>query len=259
MTAIQHAGILTGRELARWRRQPWQPVANLAFSIMLLLVFGLLLGGAIEVPGGDDYVGFLVPGMLTIVMMFGIQATMLGMAEDAKRGITDRFRSLPMRASAVAFGRCGADMVTAATELAVLVAGGLLLGWRIDAAWWQVALAVLLLLWLRFGIVWLGILLALTFRTEGATNAAMVLVWPIGFASNVFVAPETMPGWLRAISEWNPLSATATATRALLGNPTGVTVAWYEQASMWLAIGWPAVMVAVCLPLAARAYRRLGD
>lgn len=259
MTTLQHTFTLTKREFARWGRQPWQPVFNLAFSIMLLLMFALLFGGAISVPGSDDYIGFLVPGMLTVVMMFGIQNTMHAMWQDSKRGITDRFRSLPMRPSAVAFGRVGADLATAVVELAVLIGGGLLLGWRIGGGPLEALAGIALLLWLRFGVLWLGVVLALAFRTEGAVNAVMTLVWPIAFASNAFVAPETMPGWLRAIAEWNPLSTTATAVRTLFESPTGVTEAWYAQASMWLALGWPALMVVICVPLAGALYRRLGD
>ncbi|CAH0123184.1 MULTISPECIES: ABC transporter permease [unclassified Microbacterium] len=118
-------------------------------------------------------------------------------------------------------------------------------------------LALLLLLWLRYSLIWLGIFLGLTFRTEGASTAIQVLVWPIAFASNAFVAPETMPAWLQPVADWNPISATATATRELFGNATGITAAWQVDASMWLAIAWPLVITLVFLPLSARAYRRL--
>lgn len=260
MTAtLTHARVLTDRELAHWARQPWAPIFNLAFSLMLLAMFGLLFGGAIDVPGGDDYVGFLLPGLLAMVMMFGIQGTMLAMAEDAERGISDRFRSLPMRGAAVALGRSGADMLGSALELVVLVGGGLLLGWRLDASPLEALAGIALLLWLRFALIWLGIYLGLVFRGRGAVTAAQVLVWPVGFASNALVAPETMPAWLGAITEWNPISATATAVRQLFGNPTGITGGWLADAAIWLAIGWPALIIAVFLPLSARAYRRLGN
>lgn len=259
MTTLTHAAILTRRELAHWARQPLGPIFNLAFSLMLLAMFGLLFGGAIEVPGGDDYIGFLLPGLLAMVMMMGIQGTMMGMAEDAERGISDRFRSLPMHGSAVAMGRSGADMLSSALELVVLVGGGLLMGWRIDASPLATLAGVALLLWLRYSLVWLGIFLGLAIRGKTAVTAVQVLVWPIGFASNALVAPETMPAWLGTITEWNPISATATAVRQLFGNPTGITGGRHADAAIWLAIGWPALIIAVFLPLSARAYRRLGD
>ena len=103
---------------------------------------------------------------------------------------------MPISSAAVSLGRSGADMLTSALELAVLIIGGLLLGWRIESVALPAIAAIGLLLWLRFALLWVGIFLGLTLRAEGATMAVQVLVWPLGFASNVFVAPETMPAWL---------------------------------------------------------------
>ena len=147
---------------------------------------------------------------------------MTAMAEDAKRGITDRFRSLPISSASVALGRAIADLGSSALSLAVLMVGGLLIGWYPTTGPAEIALAVVLLLWLRFALLWLGIFLGLHFRGPGATTAVQVLVWPIGFLSTVFVSAETMPPWLGTIAEWNPVSATATAARQLFGNPTGI-------------------------------------
>ena len=105
--------------------------------------------------------------------------------------------------------------------------------------------------------LWIGIFVGLTFRGEGATMAVQVLVWPIGFLSTAIVSAETMPGWLGAIAAWNPLSATATATRQLFGNPTGITEGPLADHAVWLAVGWPLLIAAVFLPLSARAYRKL--
>ena len=115
---------------------------------------------------------------------------------------------------------------------------------------------MLLLLWLRFAFLWLGIFLGLIFRGPGATTAVQVLVWPIGFLSAAFVSTETMPAWLGAIAEFNPVSATATAARELFGNPTGVTSGILADHAV-LATVWPLVITLVFLPLSAFAYRRL--
>lgn len=257
MTTLTHAGVLTKRQLQQWARQPATPLFGLAFSIMLLLMFALLFGGAIHVPGGAEYLPFLLPGMLTLAMMFGVDTTMTAMTQDSKKGITDRFRSMPMSAAAVGLGRTGADLLTSLVELVVLIAGGLLLGWRFDAGPLGVLAAIGLLLWLRLGVLWLGVYLGLALRSDGAATFVQVLVWPIGFASAVFVAPQTMPAWLGAFAEWNPISATATAVRQLLGNPTGITDGWLADAAIPLAIAWPALLLVVFVPLASRAYRRL--
>ena len=208
-------------------------------------------------PGGGDYLPFLLPGMLALSMMFGVEATAVATANDSRRGITDRFRSMPIGSAAVSLGRVGADLVNSAVELSVLILGGLLVGWRITSDPASALLAVLLLLLLRFAMLWIGIFVGLTFRGEGATSAVQVLVWPIGFLSTAIVSAETMPAWLGAIAAWNPLSATATAARQLFGNPTGVTEGVLADGAVWLALGWPLLLTAIFVPLSARAYRKL--
>ena len=257
MSTLRAGWIITQRDLAHWVRQPWTPVFGVLFTIMLLLVFGFLFGGAITVPGGGDYITFLLPGMLALSMMFGVETTTTAMAADARKGITDRFRSMPIGSASVSLGRVGADMVNSAVELLVLIVGGFLIGWRISADPASVALAVFLLLFLRFAMLWIGIFLGLAFRGESATMAVQVLIWPIGFMSTAIVSSETMPGWLGAIAAWNPLSATASATRQLFGNPTGITGGPLLDGAVWLALGWPLVLLAVFVPLSARAYRKL--
>lgn len=256
-SAVRNGWILTQRELLHWVRQPALPIFGLLFSIMLLLMFAFLFGGAIDLPGGGDYVTFLLPGMFTLTMLFGLDGTLTAMATDAAKGITDRFRSMPIGSSAVALGRSGADMASSALNLAVLMIGGLLIGWRITSDLGSALVAVLLLLWLRFGLLWIGIFFGLIFRGPGATMAVQVLIWPIGFMSSIFVSPETMPGWLGTVAQWNPISATATATRQLFGNPTGLTPGWMADNALVLAVVWPLVITLVFLPLSARAYRRL--
>lgn len=257
MKTVREGLILTRRDLSHWRRQPWTPIFSLLFTIMLLLMFAFVFGGSIQLPRGGDYIQFLLPGMMTLAMMFGAESTMTTMANDSKKGITDRLRSMPISDASVSLGRVGADMVSSAVEIAILIIGGLLLGWRATNSPLAAIVAVLLLLWLRFAVLWVGIFLGLTVgRHEGATVLVQILVWPVGFLSNVFAAPELMPEWLGAIAAWNPISATATAVRELFGNPTGVTSGWLADASLLAAIAWPLAIAAVFLPLSARAYRR---
>ncbi|MDO9455682.1 ABC transporter permease [Nocardioides sp.] len=261
LAATRESWLLTERDLRHWRREPWTPVFGVAFSVMLVLVFGYLFGGAVELPGGGDYLAYLLPGMFALSMMFGIETTMAAMTADARKGITDRFRSLPMSGVAVPLGRAGADLLSSALQLAVLMVGGLLVGWRVDGGAGAVVVGVALLLWLRLAVLWVGVFLGLTFRVEGALMAVQVLVWPVGFLSGVIVPPETMPSWLAALADLNPVSATAAACRDLFGNPTGTTPSTgglLADHALLLALAWPAVFIAVFVPLSARAYRRLG-
>lgn len=251
--------LVTGRDLRHWRRDPWTPVFGMAFSLMLVLVFGYLFGGAVALPGGGDYLAYLLPGMLALSMMFGVETTMEATASDARKGVTDRFRSLPMSGVAVPLGRALADLVSSAAQLAVLMLGGLLIGWSVSGSLLDALLAVGLLLWLRFAVLWLGVVLGLAFRSEGAMTAVQVLVWPIGFLSGVIVPPETMPRWVAAVADLNPVSATAAACRELFGNPSGITEGLLADHALLLALAWPAVLTAVFVPLSVRAFRRLGE
>ena len=249
---------ITGRTLQHWARQPGVFALNLLFPVFTLVMFGYLFGGAMTVPGGGDYREFLVPGVLGLSVLFGIEATVLGVVTDASKGVTDRLRSLPMAGTAVVAGRAVADMISATLGLAALVLAGLAVGWRWHEGTGRVAAALGLFLLLRFAFVWVGIYLGLVLKTPEAAMVVQILVWPLGFVSSGFTSPEDMPGWLGAIAEWNPLSSTITAARELFGNP-GVTQggSWIAENAQLMAVVWPLALLAVFLPLAARRYRDL--
>ena len=256
--AVSDAWTVTRRDLIHWVRQPFGIIVTLLFPVMLVLMFGYLFGGAISVPGGGNYREFLMPGMFAMTMAFGLEGTMMAVSTDAARGVTDRFRSMPMAPSAVVAGRSTADMLNSALGLSVMIICGLLVGWRWHGSIGEALLAVGLLLLLRFALLWVGIFLGLVVKSPESVVAVQILVWPVLFLSNTFVAPETMPGWLGAISEWNPLSATVAATRELFGNPGWGGETWISRNSLLMAILWPMVIFAVFFPLSVRCYRRLS-
>lgn len=255
--AVRDAWSVTLRDLEHWRRQPAGLLIGLAFPVLLLLMFGYLFGGAIVVPGGD-YIEFLFPGMLALTMVFGLEATMTAVSQDAERGITDRFRALPMSRWAVVGGRATADMLGSVVGLVVLVLGGLLVGWRWHEGLAQALLAFALLLFLRFAFLWVGIWFGLVARGPGAVMAVQILVWPFAFLSNAFVPTDTMPTWLATLAEWNPIAATVTATRELFGNPGVGGVGWAADNALVLAVVWPLLLTSVFAVLAVRRYAELG-
>ncbi|MEV0582384.1 ABC transporter permease [Nonomuraea sp. NPDC050310] len=256
--ALADGWTVARRDLLHWAAQPAGAVFGLVFPVLITLVFGYLFGGAVAVPPGANYFDFLMPGMYGMTMLFGLSATMVQVTTDASRGVTDRFRSMPMAQSAVLLGRSIADLIHSTVLLALMLGCGLAVGWRPTGGPAGALAAVALLLLLRFALIWAGIYLGLLTRDPGAVAAAQALEFPVGFLSNAFVAPSSMPGWLGAIAEWNPLSATVGAVRELFGNPTWGGDSWVAQHSVLMAVIWPLVLLAVFFPLSVRAYRRLG-
>ena len=249
---------LTLRALQFWRREPAQIIAGLGFMIMLVVLFAFLFGGAMTVPGGGSYLDFLMPGMFVMTMAFGTGETMIAVSQDAERGVTDRFRSMPMSAAAVLLGRAISDMLYASLGLAVMIGCGLVLGWRWHSGPADVALAIGLLLLLRFAVLWAGMWMGLVFTGAAALAIVQTVMFPFTMVTNTFAPTETMPVWLGTLAEWNPLSATVTAARQLFGNPGIGGDTFVARNAIQLAIAWPAVIIAVFLPLAVRRYRNLA-
>ncbi|MFE0252145.1 ABC transporter permease [Streptomyces sp. NPDC059010] len=237
---------MTRRELAHWARQPVQVVVNLVFPVMLLLMFGYLIGGGRGVKG--DYLDYLLPGMLALTMAFGLEGTMIAVTQDLNKGVIDRFRSMPMANGAVLVGRSAADMLQSTLAVLVLMGVGFALGWRVDGGPGGFLGALGLLLLFRFAMLWIGIHLALLAGKPELVQAVQILVWPIGFLSNALALPGAMPGWLGTVVEWNPMSHTATAVRDLFRG-TGTE-------HLGAAIVWPLLLLAVFFPLAVRRFAR---
>jgi ABC-type multidrug transport system permease subunit len=247
------------RDLVHWVRNPTVIISGLAFPIMFVMLYGYVFGSAMVVPGGGDYREFLMPGMFAQTMMFGAAATISVVAADRARGVTDRFRSMPMAQPAVVIGRSTADLVNSLLDLAVLVGCGLLVGWSSSTGVLPTLAAFGLLLLLRFAMIWVGIYLGLLVSQEAA-GSTWALLFPLTMISNTFVAPSLMPPWLGTVAEWNPLSATVAATRQLFGNtvPELTGESWAAQNAMFLAVVWPVLIVAVFMPLAVRRYNSVS-
>ncbi|MFE2735690.1 ABC transporter permease [Streptomyces sp. NPDC059349] len=248
--AVADSWTMTRRELAHGARQPAQIVVGLVFPVMLLLMFGFLIGGGKGVEG--EYVDYLVPGMLALTMAFGLEATMLAVTQDLDKGVIDRFRSMPMVNGAVLVGRSVADMLQSAAALVVMTGVGYVIGWRPHGSTGALLGALGLLLLFRFAMLWIGIHLAMVAGKPELVQAVQILVWPVGFLSNALAEPGSMPGWLGTVVEWNPMSHTATAVRDLFGGPGG------EPGHLWAAVLWPLALLAVFFPLAVRKFAALS-
>lgn len=248
--ALTDSWIMTRRELAHWARQPVRVLVGLVFPVMLLLMFGYLVGGGRGVDG--EYVDYLVPGMLALTMAFGLEATMIAVTQDLNKGVIDRFRSMPMANGAVLVGRSAADMLQSVLSLGAMIGVGYAIGWRVQGGVTGLLAAVGLLLLFRFAMLWIGIHLAMVAGKPEMVQAVQILVWPVGFLSNAFATPDSMPGRLGTVVDWNPMSQTATAVRDQLGGPGG------EPGHVWPAVAWPLVLLTVFFPLAVRRFTRLS-
>ncbi|GAB2921055.1 ABC transporter permease [Nonomuraea fastidiosa] len=254
--AIADGWTVARRDLMHWANQPMTIAAGVIFPIVITLAFGYLFGGAVKVPEGVDYFAFLMPGMYGMTMLFGLSSTMIAVSTDAAKGVTDRFRSLPMAPSAVLTGRAVADLLHSVLILAGLLLCGLAVGWR-PATLSGAAAAIGLLLLLRFSLLWAGVYAGLRTRNPGAAVTIQAMEFPIGFLSNAFVAPATMPGWLGAVAEWNPLSATVAAARELFGDQGWGGDSWVAQHAVLMAVAWPAAITVVFFVLSVRLFQRL--
>ena len=255
---VADAWTLTLRGINYWIREPLTVIGGLGFMIMLVALYGLLFGGAMAVPGGGSYMEFLLPGMFVMTMAFGIGETMAAVSLDAQRGVTDRFRSMPMASSAVVVGRSITDMIYSTVGLAVMIVAGVVLGWQTHGTPAETMAAIGLLLLLRFAMLWVGIFLGLILPGPSALNAVWTILFPLTMVSAAFAPPETMPTWLGVIAEWNPLTATIYATRDLFGNPGVGGDSFVAQNAIWLAVLWPLVIIAIFLPLSVHRYRNLS-
>jgi ABC-type multidrug transport system permease subunit len=255
---LADAWVVTRRDLLHWVRNPTVVLGGPVFGIVIVLLFGYVFGSGMTVPGGGDYREFLMPGMFTQTVVFGIAITLTAVANDAARGVTDRFRSIPMARSGVVVARSFADMLYSTVEVGTLVVTGVLVGWRWHEGLGRAAAAFGLLMLLRFALIWVGIFIGLSVTPEAA-GAAWAPLYPLTILANTFVTPEQMPHWLGVVAEWNPLSSTVAATRELFGNPgTATSGSWIAENAQLMAVAWPLVLIAVFLPLSVRRYQRLS-
>ncbi|MDH6627358.1 ABC-2 type transport system permease protein [Streptomyces sp. LBL] len=245
---------MLGRQLRRLRNNPGLIILTQTMPVSMLLFFGYVFGSALAVPG-DAYRAFLVPGLLVATAANGIMTGMFQAAQDTHRGVMDRFRTLPMSRAAVPLGQAGADLVVTAAGTVPFLLVGLAVGWRIEGSGPAAVGAFGLLLLFRFATTWIGIFLGLLTRNEEAAGQLGGATFLLPLLSNAYIPTEGLPGWLRTIAEWNPISAVTTALRDLFGNaPVPEGAAWPVAHPVAGSLVWCAVLLAVFVPAAVRRY-----
>ncbi len=258
--ALADGLVVTGRNLKRVPRIPELAIFAILQSIMFVLLFAFVFGGAIPLPGDGDYREYLMPGIFAQTVVFACVTTAIGICDDVNKGILDRFRSLPMARSAVLTGRALFDLVYGAGIMIVLMLSGLAVGWRVHTGVLEFLAGVGLLLLFTFAMSWGGVWMGLSVRTvEAANQVGFTVLFPLTFISNVFVPTESLPGWLRPVAEWNPVSALTAACRDLWGNPNPYASDGFPaDHPVLLTLGWIVVIIAVFAPIGVRRYRSMS-
>ncbi|MFB7503152.1 ABC transporter permease [Streptomyces broussonetiae] len=211
---------LVGRHIKHIRRVPQKLLSVTVMPVTMVLAFGYILGSAMDVPG-VEYRKYFMAGVFAQVMVAGMTTTGVGVCEDLNNGLMDRFRSLPMSRSAVLIGRTVSDLVLSAIACVVMSVVGFAIGWRIHGGFWSALAGFGLILLLGFVAIWGGALLGLALRSaEAVGSLGFVIVMPFMFLSSAFIPLNGLPGWLRAIAQWNPLTAVTDQCRRLWGNST---------------------------------------
>lgn len=246
--------VMTRRNLTRYLRVPTlligvtlQPII---FVLLFAFVFGGAIGGAIQAPG-VDYIDYLLPGIFVQTVIFGAIQTGVGLADDLQKGVVDRFRSLPMARSAVLAGRTLSDSVRNLFVVLLMIGLGYVIGFRFQSGVLDALGAIAVVLLFGFAFSWISATIGLLVKdVESTQSLGFIWVFPLVFASSVFVPVESMPGWLETFSQTiNPITYVVDAIRSLvLGGSLGGPV--------WPALLWIAAIVAVFVPLSVRLYRR---
>jgi len=259
---IADAHVVAKRNIIKIKRVPDLLVFTTLSPIMFVLLFAYVFGGAIAIAGagaGAGYREFLIAGIFAQTVVFGATITGAGLADDVKKGIIDRFRSLPMAPSAVLTGRTLSDVVNNVIVLVVMSLTGLLVGWRIRGSLLEALGGYAMLLVFAYAIswvmAWIGMLVP---SPEVVNNASFIVIFPLTFVANTFVPLDSLPVPLQRFAEWNPVSSVTQAARELFGNippSTPDPTAWPLVHPVAYTLLWSAAILAVFIPIANAQYR----
>ena len=249
--ALSDIGVMTQRNILRYIRLPQLLVFNALLNVVLLLLFNYVFGGAI-VTGGIKYIQYFLPGFLVQTVVFGSTQTSVGLAEDLSKGMIDRFRSLPMSRLAFLAGRVISDAARYAILLALMIIVGTIMGFRFENGFLPAIVGIVLIILFGIALTWVGVFIGISVReVEAAQVAGFVWVFPIVFASSIYVPIETMPGWLQSFAKINPVTPMVDVMRAL-------SLGGNVSESLWKIIAWDGAIIFVFLSLALRRYRLMA-
>ncbi|MEO9329785.1 ABC transporter permease [Gordonia aurantiaca] len=253
--------VLVERNLLTVKRIPTLLISATIQPLMFVFLFAYVFGATF---GGGSYREFLMAGIFTQTVVFNAAFTTVGLANDTSDGIVDRLRSLPMSRLGVISGRVTSDMVLCVVGLGVMVLCGLAIGWRVQGTAGDAAIAFGIIGLFALAMAWVGAVTGLGApNVEAAQSIGFLWMFPITFLSSAFISAQSLPGPLRAIAEWNPVTAVATACRQLFDNEAPpdfpAATGWVADHAVAYSVGSSLVILAVCVPASLFLYRRSAN
>jgi ABC-2 type transport system permease protein len=257
--ALADGSVMTKRNLLKITRLPDLLVFSTVQPIMFVLLFAYIFGSAIQLPG-MSYREFLIPGIFVQTVIFGATITGAGLADDIKKGIIERFRSLPISSSAVLIGRTTSDLLNNTLVVLIMAGTGFLVGWRIRSSVLEALAGFALLLMFAYAFSWVMATVGLSVKSvEVVQNASFIVIFPLTFIANTFVPTDNFPAALKVFANWNPVSALTLAVRELFGNTNPAFPApdaWPLQNPQLVSVVWIVVILAIFIPLAINRYKK---
>ena len=263
MSAFKDTMVITQRQLRLLTRVPEVLIFSTIQPVMFVLLFRYVFGGSIDTGQPGGYVQLLMPGIFVQTVAFTLAGTASGLAEDLKKGLIDRFRSLPISQSALVVGRTLGDSLLNIVVLAVMGIAGYIVGWRPSSGVINVAIGFIFLLLFGYALSWVGIYVGLSASDARVVqNVSFIVTFPLTFLSNAFAPTTGMPRALQYFAEWNPVSTMVAACRELFGleNQFGATAGSFPSENPLLtSFIYMLIFMAIFIPISVRKYKRAAD
>ena len=263
MSAFKDTMIITQRQLRLLTRVPEVLIFSTIQPVMFVLLFRYVFGGSIDTGQPGGYVQLLMPGIFVQTVAFTLAGTASGLAEDLKKGLIDRFRSLPISQSALVIGRTLGDSLLNIVVLAVMGIAGYVVGWRPTSGALSVAIGFIFLLLFGYALSWVGIYVGLSASDARVVqNVSFIITFPLTFLSNAFAPTTGMPRVLQYFAEWNPVSTMVAACRELFGleNEFGATAGSFpSEYPLITSFIYMIIIMVIFIPISVRKYKRAAD
>ncbi len=263
MRNLQDIFIITRRQILLLVRVPEVLIFSTIQPVMFVLLFRFVFGGSIDSGQPGGYVQLLMPGIFVQTVAFTLAGTASGLAEDMKKGLIDRFRSLPISRSALIIGRTLGDSLLNIVVLTVMGITGYIVGWRPTGGLGNVLLGFLFLLLFGYALSWVGVLVGLSAKDARVVqNVSFIVTFPLTFLSNAFAPTTGMPRALQYFAEWNPVSTMVAGCRSLFGleNQFGATAGSFpSEYPLITSLAYMVILMAIFIPLSVRKYARAAN